>query len=264
MFVYLFIVLYLLSSIILYMNSLDDLLDRAGISHSERVVYRAGLGKPCKTAELVKELKLPRSTIAAAIDSLEAIGLCQADPLDGKTFIYTMLPIKYLNTHLSQSAHSLQTLMNEVSSFEQPQDTLTTKTATGQEAVQQLIELALQCRTRKWHIIATRENPIKFMSADYTAYFKRVRKERQIASYSLWDSTGKRTLGLQELLMRKPRYVPKSISSRIPGLLLAFDDCLLMIEGEANPHAVLVENAAITETFRIMFDMAWHSVRPLS
>lgn len=248
--------------IILYMKNLDDLLKQAELSHSERVVYKAGLDKPRKTIELVKELKLPRSTVAAAIDSLEAMGLCRAEPLDKKTFLYTMLPVKYLNTFLSQQATKLSNLMDDIASFKQPEEQIKFQEARGQEEVQRLLGLALRCKTRKWQIIASKNNPIRFMPKSYTEYFKKVRKERQIESLSLWDKSGKKTLGMYDLLMRKPRYVPENLSKSLPGLLMAFDDSLLFIEGETIPQAVLIESPAISRTFRIVFEMAWLHVKP--
>lgn len=246
------------------MNTLDSLLQRAGVSPSERQVYQAGLSKPYKTSELVRQTKLPRSTVTAAIDALESMGLCQAEPLDGKTFVYTMLPVRYLNTYLTQSAHSLHALMEEVGSYNDPSDATRSQTATGQVEVQKLLELALRCKSGKWHIIATKDNPVRYMSKDYTAYFKTVRNERQIEAYSLWDTSGKKTLRLHELMMRKPRFVPKSVGEIIPGFVLLFDDSILMISGKEHPNAYLVQDAAIAETVRMLFEMAWYSVRPSS
>lgn len=244
------------------MKRLDDLLNRAGLSHSERIVYMAGRSKELKTAELIRVTKLPRSTVTAAIDTLEVMGLCQAEPLDGKTNVYTMLPVQNLNTHLGQSAHSLHALMDEVSSFSDAGEASYLQTASGQAEVQALLERALRCKSRKWHIIATKDNPVRYMPKDYTQYFKSVRNERQIEAYSLWDTSGRKTLRLHELMMRKPRFIPKPVTEIIPGFLLLFDDCVLMISGKEHPSAYLVEDAAITETIRILFEMAWYSVRP--
>lgn len=252
----------IITGIILYMKFLDDLLERAGLSRSERIVYLAGRDKELKTAELVKATKLPRSTVTAAIDQLELMGLCRAEPLDRKTNVYTMLPVQNLNAHLGQSAHSLHALMDEVATFTDASETSRPQTATGQEGVQKLLELALRCKSRKWHIIATKQNPVKAMSKEYAEYFKSVRNERQIEAYSLWDTTGRKTMRLHELMMRKPRFIPKPVKEVIPGFVLLFDDSVLMISGKKNPSAYLVQDAAITETIRILFEMAWYSVRP--
>lgn len=243
-------------------KSLEMLLKQAGVSKSEREVYIAGLKKPLTTSELVDALPLPRSTITTALKNLQECNLCRSEQVNKRTFRYYMLPVHNLNTYLSAKASRLHEVMEELSAFQAPGTEMINKTATGQEAVQALLELALRCKSRKWHIIASKNNPIKFMPKSYTNYFKTVRTERQIESLTLWDSSGERALGLQELLMRKPRFVPKNMTEKIPGLLLAFDDSLLMIEGEESPQAVLIENASITQTYRIVFELAWQHVRP--
>ena len=173
-----------------------------------------------------------------------------------------MLPVQSLNTHLGQSAHSLKTLMDEISDYSDAGESSTSQSATGQADVQKLLELALRCSSRKWHIIATKDNPVRYMPKDYTEYFKSVRNERQIEAYSLWDTSGRRTMRLHELMMKKPRFIPKPVTEIIPGFVLLFDDSVLMISGKEQPSAYLVHDAAITETIRILFEMAWYSVRP--
>jgi len=244
------------------MNTLDKLLKKADVSHAERVVYQAGLGRECKTIDFVRELTLPRSTITNALKGLQECGLCKAEPVNKRTFVYTMLPVEQLNTFLSQKASGLSALMDEISGFTMPRSDLSTTQVEGQDAVQAVLELALHCKTRRWQIIATKHNPIKCMPPEYQRYFKKVRARRQIESTSLWDDTGKRDVGLHDLLMRKPRYVPKNVAAKIPGLLLAFDDSLLLIEGTNSPSAVLIENRAIAQTFTIIFEMAWRFVKP--
>lgn len=243
-------------------KSLEILLKHAGVSKSEREVYIAGLKKPLTTSELVDILPLPRSTITTALKNLQECNLCRSEAVNKRTFRYYMLPVHNLNAYLSAKASRLYEVMEELSTFQAPETEMINKTANGQEEVQALLELALRCKTRKWHIIATKNNPIKFMDKSYTNYFKSVRNERQIESLTLWDNTGKRALGLQDLLMRKPRFIPDNITQKIPGLLLAFDDSLLMIEGEMSPRAVLIENPAITQTYKIVFELAWRHVKP--
>ncbi len=242
--------------------NIDDLLKQAGLSQSERVVYLAGAGRDYSTAEFVAKLDLPRSTITAALRELQNFRLCTPEPIDLKSYRYRMEPLSKLNSYLSDQASELSNLMESISTLPQNSPSLVTKQVIGQEAVQELLELALRCKTRKWQIIAAKDNPIRFMPKNYTTYFKNVRNERQIESLSLWDSQGKRSVGLHDLLMRKPRYVPTNVSTKIPGLLLAYDDSLLMLEGKSSPQAVLIENTAIAQTFRIIFEMAWRHVKP--
>lgn len=243
-------------------NQLKKLLLAANVSESEQAVYLAGLEGCRLTADFQAKLRLPRSTVTTALRGLQDCSLCIAEPINQRTYSYTMQPIERLNEHLSTKASSLHALMDDIASYQPTTSDLRTQQVEGQEAVQQLLELALRCKTRKWHIIATKENPIKYMPKNYTEYFKKVRNDRQIESLSLWDSSNERSLGLHELLMRKPRYIPKNITEKIPGLLLAFDSSLLLIEGKDQPSAVLIESQAISQTYKIIFEMAWRLVKP--
>ena len=86
--------------------------------------------------------------------------------------------------------------------------------------------------------------------------------QTQPQSQTLWDEQWKgKSLSLNDVLRRKPRYVPKSLAKRIPCLLLAFDDCLLAIEGTTESTAVLVQSQAVTDTFKLVFELAWRSLK---
>jgi predicted transcriptional regulator len=249
----------------MYMNtsykSLEKLLTQAGVSKSECKVYIAGLEKPLTTSELAEMLPLPRSTITTALKNLQECNLCRSEAVNKRTLRYYMLPVHNLNAYLSAKASGLHEVMEKLSTFQVPDTDMINKTANGQEEVQALLELALRCKTRKWHIIAPKDNPIKFMPKSYTNYFKKIRKERQIESLSLWDKSGPQSLGMYDILMRKPRIVPEKITKKIPCLMLAFDESLLFIEGRDIPQAVLIQNAAIAKTFRIIFEMSWLSAK---
>lgn len=67
-------------------------------------------------------------------------------------------------------------------------------------------------------------------------------------------------LMLKDVLMRKPRYVPNEIATKIPTLQIVFDDCLLVVGIETTtkiPYALLLQNEAVTTTYRILFEMSW-------
>ncbi len=71
-------------------------------------------------------------------------------------------------------------------------------------------------------------------------------------------------LHLKDILMRKPRYVPKDIAPRIPTLQLAFDDSLLIIEltsATAQPYALAYSKRSSYQHIRIVFEMAWRSAK---
>jgi len=245
--------------------STQSLLAEAGLSQSERTVYAVTLeAGPIPSKEIIAKTRMPRPTVMAALQTLKDVGLCEYLPRDGRSFTYRMMPPAALKQHLGTRIRQLDSVVERLDqlNIDDPA-ALETEEAHGQEAVQELLELALRCKNRHWYIIAPHANALRFMPKSYTDYFKKVRRERQIVSQTLWEEGNKtENLPMHDILMRKPRHVPTSIGKNIPSLLLAFDDCVLIIDGTHNPSAALIRNQPAVQTFGILFEMAWRSVKP--
>lgn len=245
-------------------NQLHSILKQAGLSKSEITVYLAGLQTGATgSAALVKIVGLPRVTVQLALKGLLDVGACKATPHNGRSFVYEMLPPSSLKAHLGQKIQDISVVIEQLDRIViSPESGVQTREAHGQSEVQKLLELALQCKGREWRVIAPRKNALSHMPQQYIAYFKQTRKKRQIASKTLWESQFKdKDINLRELLMRKPRFVPES-SGKIPAMLIAFDNSLLCIEGGKQPAAILIESTHTSQTFNLIFDLAWQSCRP--
>lgn len=244
-------------------DNITELLNKAGLSKSEIAVYEAGRRlKLTITADIVRATKMPRPTVLAALVSLREQGLCTTKKLDGRSLVYAMQPISALNTYLGNKIRQTSELLENINAVSEEPVELAAHQVEGQVAVQDLLELALRCKSRKWQIIAPKDNALRYMPSTYTTYFKQVRRERQIESQSLWAEMDKKdNLGLYDVLMRKPRYVSKDITKQIPSLLLAFDDKLLVIDGTDHPSAALITSSSVTKTFAVIFELAWRSCR---
>lgn len=246
-------------------NQLSNLLAEAGLNQSEQHVYLSGSQTTGKSsAELIKLTKMPRPTVMAALKTLRAYGLCQTHKRDGRSFIYVMQPPQVLKEYLGAQSRQIDKLMDSLDSLPAGNShaSIVIREANGQQEVQDMLELALRCKIRQWQIIAPHANALRFMPKDYTAYFKRVRQEREIVSQTLWEPATKgQKVPLRDVLMRKPRYVPSDIGKNIPSIMLAFDDMLLIIDGTTNPTAALIQNPSITATFKLIFEMAWRSAK---
>ena len=243
-------------------NNINSLLGEAGINESERTVYMAGNATGSTSAELIQKTGMPRPTVLAALKELRNYGLCRSHRRDGRSLLYIMQPVQELKAHLGQKAREIDSLIDRIDATEQESTGLSVVEAEGQEGLKDLLERALRCKSRQWQIIAPRQNALRFLEPTYISYFKRVRSERQISSQTLWsESMAGQQITLNDVLMRKPRYVPKTIAKEIPTLLLTFDDSLLVIEGSNHPTAALITAPAVVATFRIVFEMAWRSAK---
>lgn len=240
-------------------------LGEAGLSISEQAVYLAGLQNgPSSSAQLIEITGMPRPTVMAALRVLIDTTVCETAKIDGRSLRYTMLPATRLKASLGKQIRQLDAVMDKLDDLHLGKsDNTGTQEAHGLIPVQDILELALRCKSRKWLIIAPHNNALRNMPAPYISYFKRVRKERQIESETLWETSSKSEVPLMDVLMRKPRYVPEGVSKTIPSMMLAFDDSLLTLsmDKHKSPSAVLITNADVAQTFRIVFKMAWHSAR---
>lgn len=248
----------------MYMKKLDIILNEAGFTAAEQRVYKIGANKGvCKSSQLISITKLPKPTVMAALKVLQEKGLCRAEPVDGRTYRYRMLPLKNLKAHFGEQIRTLDGLTTALDEISDPLDQeQAMKEVHGQQAVQDMLELALRCKGRHWKIISPHQNALRAMPKSYTDYFKKIRKERQIVSETLWESAKKKdSLLPRDLLMRKPRFVPDSLSKKIPSLMLSFDDSLLIIDGTNNPTAILIDSPSVARTFNLIFEMAWRSAR---
>lgn len=240
---------------------IEDILKEIGLSNSEIAVYLHGRKlHEASSNVLIKSTRLPKPTVMAALRELKNVGLCSYSKRDGRSYVYKMLEPSSASFYLSEKIHKTNELIEKISKYQEPELNISTETVVGQKEVQKLVEYALRCKSRRWQIISPKDNALAYMSSEYINYFKKTREDRQIVSQTLWAENDKKTsITLKDVIMRKPRYVPKEVSENIPSLMIAFDDKLLAIEGTELPKAVMISNKSVVETFNVMFELAWRS-----
>lgn len=220
------------------------------------------LGK-ATSGQLVSTTRLPRPTVLAALKSLRQFGLCEVSDKDGRSLFYVMLHAQALKPYLGQKVKDIESLIEDIDNLpEETEPTIHVQSGKDEQGLPDLLEYALRCKSRQWRIIAPRDNALRYLSDDYVAYFKRKREERQISAQTLWESKfSEQSISLIDTLMRKPRYLPKDFSQKIPAMILSFDESLLLIRGSRQPSASLITNKEIVATYNIIFDLAWRTCR---
>src|ERR1700741_2283261 len=99
-------------------NPIEKLLGEAGVNYSEVQVYLAGINTTSTSAELLSLTNMPRPTLMAALQSLQSFGLCKTQRRDGRSLLYTMLPLSNLKQYLGQQARTLDDLMERLNTAE--------------------------------------------------------------------------------------------------------------------------------------------------
>lgn len=244
-------------------KEIQSLLREVGVSPSAQQTYLLSLDKGAKTSkEIIVITKQPKPTVMTNLQSLVDFGLCKKTPQDNKSFFYTMLSPTHLKPLIARQITDLNQTLEYLDSFSTKQTTPTIHEAHGQTEVQQLLELALRCNNRNWWIASPYKNAVRYMPQAYQEYFKKTREDRQIKSMSIWNKhIAKRGLRLHDQLMRKPRFVPDGHEGSIEVMMIVFDDCVLITLGKEKPSAILIESSPISETFKLLFEIAWVSLR---
>ncbi len=246
------------------MNKLHLILDRAGLSDSEKTVYITGreLGTS-ESSLLVSKTRLPRPTVMTALTGLREIGLCLVTKRDGRSLFYTMQPPQALATHLGAKIRSIESVIDTIQQLPPEAPPVHAEHKTEQTELIKHLELALQCQSRQWRIIAPKDNALRYLPEPFITHFKATRSRRQIGTQTLWEGAySKQAISLLDTLMRKPRYLPKSTS--IDSMIISFDASLLLISGKTNPASVLVHGEDMVMTYNTLFDLAWRSCRETS
>lgn len=244
-------------------KELQTVLSEIGISPSAQNTYLKCRGYNMMTSkDIIAETKQPKPTVMTNLAQLLQFGLCQKIPIDNKSFAYTMLSPSHLKPFVARQISELEYTFSNLDTFSEETVTTVVKQAYGQEEVQHFLELALRCKKRDWWIASPYKNAVRYMPQAYQEHFKKTREERQIKSMSIWNKhIAKRGLKLHDQLMRKPRFVPDGHESSIEVMMIAFDDCLLIVEGKEKPSAILIQSPPICETFKVLFEIAWVSLR---
>lgn len=244
-------------------KEIQTLLTEVGVSPSAQITYIDCLNKGAQTSkEIVAITKQPKPTIITNLQSLINFGICKKTPLDNKSFLYTMMSPAHLKPFIAKQITGLNQTLEDLHSFSTKESALTIDEAYGQTEVQQFLELALRCKKRDWWIASPYKNAVRYMPQTYQEYFKKTREDRQIKSTSIWNKhIAKRGLRLHDQLMRKPRFVPDKHEGSIEVMMIIFDDYTLIVEGKEKPSAILIQSSAISETFKLLFEIAWVSLR---
>ena len=241
------------------MNNLYTIMDQLSVSPSAQRVYETALGNEAlSSSDLIQRTNMPRPTVMAALKELRDAGLCIASEHDGRSLSYQMAPPQALKSLITGKQRALGGLIESIDKLTVSRPKTLVQTAHDQKELVQLLDQALYCKSRYWRIMAPKENAIRCLPGEYIREFKRVRAERQIEGQTLWEGKFRdQSVTLLDTLMRKPRY----IDAAIPSLLLSFDDSVLTVTGSAQLSASLTTDAAATQSFNILFDLAWQSCR---
>ena len=250
------------------MNRLESLLDSFGLGKTEQELYLAGLEmSEAGVSELVGKTGINRTTAYHALSTLREKGFCHESKIGGK-LVYIMTRPEYLVQMLTRRQASLETqkhelteLLDEFPMTDETSDQISVEKFDGINGIKSATDKALYARERKWRIIAPKSNIFSQLPDEYAKYFMNTRAERSIQAKTLWESDDRHRTGLslEQLLMRRPRYLDGSMIGQFSATIIQFDNKVLFIHSIKHKSAVIITSDEIAQTFSVMFDGLWEA-----
>jgi sugar-specific transcriptional regulator TrmB len=248
-------------------SRINKFLTSLGLSDTERQLYLIGLDLTEATvSDLIRKTTINRTTAYHALGTLQQKGLATEVKVQGK-LVYSMAEPQKLSTLLDRQKVEIDNQKLELESITHlfplpsvgPTETTSVEKFEGLEGVKEAVEKALYSKERHWEIIAPRNNFFSQVDKSYADYFMDRRKSRGIHARTLWEKPlgPLPSLGLNDLLIRKPRYLPESFRNRFKSVIIIFDNKALFITSAEKEAAILVESEEITETLKVLFEALW-------
>lgn len=251
------------------MQDANTLLASLGLTKTETAVYRAGLLlSPASATELARKTGVKRPTVYYALETLMLKGLASKKGV-GARLAFTMAEPARLKSLVDRQMDALarrKTAIDELVPF-------LTKHASpakvdvahyeGLSGVKAVIEEALYCRSRRWEIVAPKENFFSQFDKAYAKYFLETRARRGIVARSLWEKgLPRHVLNETELKQRNPRWLPDAVQGAFRSLIILFDDKVAIVSSYDALSAILIRSEEINATFKAMFEALWNGAEP--
>ena len=251
------------------MQDANALLAELGLTKTEIAVYRAGLLlSPASATELARKTGIKRPTVYHALETLMLKGLA-AKKGSGARLAFSMSEPARLKSLVDRQIDALErrkTSIDELVPF-------LTKHASpanvdvahyeGLAGVKAVIEEALYCRSKRWEIVAPKENFFSQFDKAYAKYFLETRDRRGIVARSLWEKgLPRHVLSERELKQRNPRWLPDAMKGAFRSLIILFDDKVAIVSSYDALSAILIRSEEINATFKAMFDALWTGAEP--
>lgn len=251
------------------MADADALLAELGLTKTEAAIYRAGLSLSGASAtELSRKTGIKRPTVYHALETLMAKGLA-AKKGSGARLAFSMAAPSTLGSLVDRQIDRLEARKKDIARLAPLLARASTAASVdvahyeGVEGVRAVVEEALYCRSRRWEILAPKENFFAQFDRDYARYFLETRARRGIVARSLWEKgLPQHVLSDAELRSRDPRWLPDAVRGTFKSLLILFDDKVAVISSYDALSAILIRSEEVHATFKAVFEALWLTAEP--
>ncbi len=253
------------------MTRLAKLLLDIGLTDTETAVFDHLYHNGKNTASTISlTLSKNRATIYHALHSLKTKGLLCVENENGTN--HFSVPNKEIFSsyfeHKEEMIHKHKKEVEEYMSKKKPlikKSEETTEFYTGDEGIRMALEKAFRCKTKRWDIIAPRNNFFTSANEEFADYYMHSRKKYKILSRSLWEKTKNEPLLVTKILQeeRNPRYLDEKASNTFSSILILYDDSALCISSHKERTAIIIQSESMHSILKMQFNLLYDSaIRP--
>lgn len=249
------------------MSSIVQWLSNYGLTSTQIRVYICILKHPeVKVSEIQRQTGLVRTTIYYTLGQLKADGLI-SESLQNNVKSYRATDSKNLQHNVENvlaeqkqkldALKELEPLFSKLAAADGTEESFVSRYE-GTSAVKQAIEAALRCDSKRWLVVASRNNFLHYTSKQYQNYYLSERKRRGITSKTLWEPVKEFSApSVEDVFYRNPRRLPAEFLGAFNALIIIYDDTTLIIDPYEQKTAHAIHNATGTQLMRLMFEAIW-------
>jgi sugar-specific transcriptional regulator TrmB len=252
------------------------LLKNLGLTEKETTLLLICMGQPETSVDfLAARSGIKRPTIYYVMQTLIQKGLI-SETRDNGRLKFQATSVDGLQQFAQREANRINSYSEQITRLHNlfpvsSADTLakvSVEQFSGIEGIKAAIEKALYSQRREWLIVApaSYNNFFGQFDKDYWEYFNDTRRQRKIKARSLWEYEKKlsRQIGVQDLVMRKPRYLPKELSGMFRSIMIVFDNRVLFVTSIGEKTAVVINSEELSAMMRAFFEGLWLGSKPIT
>jgi len=243
------------------MDKINSALKKLGLNNKEVKIYLALLELGTGTIQQVaKKAEITRTNIYDHIGSMKNMGLVSEVKHDKKTLLIPENPQK-LQNRAQESLNGINKMMPELLSiFNTPGTKPKVKFFEGKKGLLQAYNIILEDKPKKVFTIIDVENMMKVFPEKYMWQWADIRAKKEIFFYSIIkdDRLGRLAKKKDQQQLRETRLV-KDV--KFSTEIHIYDNKVIMISFNKPYGATIIEDIAIADTMKAMWQGWWNSLK---
>ncbi len=245
---------------------LEQVLSYPGFTKKEVAVYLSSLGVKKPTPQTIsKETNMPRPSVYRILESLVEKGL-MGKVKEDKHNIYVPEDPRSIVEKLKLQTTAIQNIMPELRDLATIyRNRPTVRFFEGHEGVKRIFQDILLVDDKELLAFSSIKELQEAMP-DYNSIFMSTRIKRKIHAriISPKDEKGVKLQELGGQEFRKIKFIPEELAKKIGvigGHVFIYKDRVALISFESDKTSVIIENQALANVERSLFEIAWESIK---